>query len=76
MMGLSVRNLFTSSMPIVVLASPSYTNLHSCTVQGCWLCEVTQIKLDFSVAHVSPSVVYAEVEPLVMASCIRIDSHE
>lgn len=63
-------------MPVIVLASPSGANTHSRLVQRRWLCKVTNIKLDMSVAHVITLILNAEVEPLVMTSGVGIYSHE
>jgi len=76
MMGLSVCYLVTSSVPVVVLASPRYTNFHPCTVQGCWFCEVAQVELYFPLAHSGSFILHTKIKPLVVASSICIHSHE
>lgn len=64
-------------MPLVVLTLLGHADAHSIGVEGCGLSKVLHVELNlaFTEKALARVVTYAEVKPLVMTPCVRIDSH-
>jgi hypothetical protein len=50
LLGLAVGDVLTCPDPLKVIAFPGHTNPHAFLVQGCGLCEIADVELNFFIS--------------------------
>ena len=68
--------LFASTMPFQVLTLACDAYSHTAAVERLRFCEIANVELYSLFAHICTLIGNTEVKPLVMTSCICVNSHK